>query len=212
MNERDSYGDDNWISRSGQKAGKNFLNMSIPRPPSASKRSIAATVNSPRSYVPSRPPLLRDIEEFLAKKLTDISTEEPMTEDWLSNKRLRVYREAFQLYIDEFNIYKPFLNAVKYEYECTLDFFSSRYNQCGISVFLNSSFRSRNFVALKTDLVSKERENIQKLKAKDAAHENIIRELQAEKAALERQIVERDRTIGVLQTQACCKSDLANET
>jgi hypothetical protein len=126
MNEREMYGEDTWMSRQGNTMGRNELDSSIPRPPSASKRSMAASMNSPRSYVPSRPPLLKDIEDFLSKKLGDISPGEPMSEDWLSNKRLRVYREAFQMYIDEFNIYKPFLNAVKYEYESTLDFFSSR--------------------------------------------------------------------------------------
>ena len=77
--------------------------------------------------MPSRPPLLKDIEDFLAQNLPPIAIAESLSEDWLSNKRLRVYRDAFQLFIDEFNIYKPFLNAVKYEYDATLDFLSARY-------------------------------------------------------------------------------------
>ena len=75
---------------------------------------------------------MREIEEFLVHNLNPISTDDTLTEDWLSNKRLRVYREAFQRFIDEFNIYKPFLNEVKYEYEATLDFLASRYHSKGI--------------------------------------------------------------------------------
>jgi hypothetical protein len=51
--------------------------------------------------------------------------------------------------------------------------------------------------------VSKERENIQKIKAKDAAHEIVVQALQDQKDLLERQLAERDSTIGVLQTQVC---------
>jgi hypothetical protein len=67
----------------------------------------------------------------------------------------------------------------------------------------NHALRSRNFVTLKTDIVSKERENIQKIKAKDAAHEIVVQALQDQKDLLERQLAERDSTIGVLQTQVC---------
>ena len=135
MTERKLFEEENWLGKGNSIAREN-LEITIPHPPSASKRSLGLTPNSalssPRAYVPSRPPLLREIEEFLVHNLNPISTDDTLTEDWLSNKRLRVYREAFQRFIDEFNIYKPFLNEVKYEYEATLDFLASRYHSKGI--------------------------------------------------------------------------------
>ena len=61
--------------------------------------------------------------------------------------------------------------------------------------------RSRKFLSLKTDLVSKEREYIQKLKAKDALHEAAIQEMQVTQVSLERQLVSKDKTIAELQAQ-----------
>jgi hypothetical protein len=40
--------------------------------------------------------------------------------------RLAVYREAFQRFIDDFNIYRPFLQSVKVEYESAIDILLDR--------------------------------------------------------------------------------------
>ena len=124
----------NWIHPNEEDLSPNRLffdlNNSLPQPPLSLRSSKGINkISSPRTYVPSRPPLLHQIEEFLQQNLEKLALEDttsitPQTEDWLANKRLKIYRDAFSLYINEFNIYKPFLLAVKHEYETVLDYFS----------------------------------------------------------------------------------------
>ena len=64
-----------------------------------------------------------------------------------------------------------------------------------------SCARSRNFLSIKTDVVSKEREFIQKLKAKDAQHEVAMQEMHVKTNAFERQLLSKDQIIAELQSQ-----------
>jgi hypothetical protein len=117
-----------WL-RGAERTSPTMFDGLEPQPPSTlrSSKGTGHVISSPRTYVPSRPVLLRQIDEYLHEKLSSLSTEDQaFTEDWLGNQRLKAYREAFQMYIDESNIYKPFLLALKHEYEVVLDFFSGR--------------------------------------------------------------------------------------
>jgi hypothetical protein len=117
-----------WL-RSAERTSPTMFDGLEPQPPSTLRSSKVTThlVSSPRTYVSSRPALLRQIDEYLHEKLSALSADDQaFTEDWLGNQRLKAYREAFQMYIDESNIYKPFLLALKHEYEVLLDFFSGR--------------------------------------------------------------------------------------
>lgn len=119
----------NWLNNEENLLTNNLNDLIEPQPPSTLRSSKGMNkISSPRTYVPSRPVLLRQIEEYLHNNLDNLIIDENIqTEDWLANKRLKIYRDAFQMYIDEFNIYKPFLLSVKHEYETMLDFFSVRF-------------------------------------------------------------------------------------
>lgn len=102
-----------------------------PQPPTTirpSKHTSSNFIASPiRTYVPSRPQLLKQIEDYLHQNLSNLTPDDLLlTEEWLGNKKLQIYREAFQMYINDSNVYKPFLMDVKHEYEVILDFFCGR--------------------------------------------------------------------------------------
>jgi hypothetical protein len=178
-----------WL-REAENTSANIFDSIEPQPPStlrSSKGTHGKTISSPRTYVPSRPLLLRHIEEYLQEHLSQLTVDDQTyTEDWLANKKLQIYREAFQLYLNDSNIYKPFLLAVKHEYEVLLDFFSGR---------------ARNQLKVKTDVASRQREFVQQLKQKDEDHREEVRRLKNELAFLQKQLISKDSVITAHQTQ-----------
>jgi hypothetical protein len=115
-----------WL-REAENTSANIFDSIEPQPPSTLRSSKGKTISSPRTYVPSRPQLLRHIEGYLHEHLSQLTEDDQtFSEDWLGNKKFQIYREAFQMYLDDSNIYKPFLLAVKHEYEVLLDYFSGR--------------------------------------------------------------------------------------
>ena len=175
-------------------------NIVSPRPPSTSKRSTSAsmkhkmpkfTASSSRQYNIARPPLLVELEQFIASQLDDVSresnsSEQPETDDWLSMRRLMIYKDAFQRFIEEFNIYKPILSAIKYEYETAFDYFSSK---------------ARNHLSTKTEFVTYERAHTQKLAQKDQQHEAALAALQEKNVLLEKKLAEKTKELQITQAQ-----------
>ena len=101
-------------------------------------------------------------------------------------KRLSIYRAAFARFIDEFNIYKPFLVAVKHEYEAALDHYSNN---------------TRNNLNIRSELITKEREFSQKLAQKDQECATKIAECEHQKHLMDTILQQKDRELERLQKQ-----------
>jgi chromosome segregation ATPase len=169
-----------------------------PRPPTVSKRSSSAAMkkmpkfSTGRQYNISRPPLLVELEEFIASQLNELKREnemtgeEPQTDDWLSMSRLRIYKEAFQRFIEEFNIYKPILTAIKYEYETAFDYFSSK---------------ARNHLSTKTEFVTYERQHSQKMAQKDQQHAAVVAALEAKNAEMEEKLAKKAKELQIANAE-----------
>jgi hypothetical protein len=208
------YGSENWsLKRNNHVAGnappggndrntdtgRRSNDIVSPRPPSTSKRSTSASMKhkmpkftSTRQYNISRPPLLIELEQFIASQLDDLkresnlNTTEPETDDWLSMRRLKIYKDAFQRFIEEFNIYRPILTAIKYEYETAFDYFSSK---------------ARNHMSTKTEFVTYEREHTQKMAQKDQQHDLKVAALEAKNAAVEKKLADKIKELRIMNAQ-----------
>lgn len=134
----------------------------FPVPPETPKRSKATLFTN--KYVSSaeggksageRGNLLVAVNKIVADGLKGIA----MTDHHEDVKllRLQVYRKAFQHLIDGFNIYKPFLSAVKNEYDTLIDEF-------GADLRIVSD--------LKVELRMKEQDFNAKMKAKEQSFRN----------------------------------------
>jgi hypothetical protein len=154
------------------------INPVDPKPPSSTKRTTGSfkqhKVENQRLYNMTNPPLLTELENFLQTnlselKLTDSTATTNETADWLSMKKLKIYRDAFGRFIEEFNIYKPFLLSVKHEYENALDYISNE---------------ARNTLPLKTELIARERECNQKIIQKELECNEQIRLLTQERDSM----------------------------
>lgn len=209
MNEssNDLYGSDNWsfkrINHLGTRGNDTSAIIDIsrsndasPRPPSTSKRSASASMkhkvpvlSTGRQYNISRPPLLVELEQFIATQMDELkreNVEEPETDDWLSMRRLTIYKDAFQRFIEEFNIYKPILTAIKYEYESAFDYFSSK---------------ARKEMSTKTEFVTHEREHSQKMAQKDQQHAAIVEALEIKNALVEKKLAEKTKELQITNAQ-----------
>ncbi len=98
---------------------KKFSNIDVMPPP--------ASARSPRggyfqNYSLNKPQLLTELNEIVAfglKKIANVKATEDFV-DGADLSRLDVYREAFARFIEDFNIYKPFLNQLKLEYDTAI--------------------------------------------------------------------------------------------
>ena len=83
-------------------------------------------------YNMSKPALMEEMKTHIDKGLhsieSDLSDKNISDEIDIRLRTLNVYREAFQKFIDECNIYRPVLSSIKHEYEKTLEFYNSNFN------------------------------------------------------------------------------------
>ena len=85
----------------------------LPKPSTFAKRSLAFL-----PFKSSSPQLLVELNRIVDAGLRQLGMDGQ--EDVLE-ARLTIYKEAFQRFIDDFNIYRPFLQSVKAEYESSID-------------------------------------------------------------------------------------------
>ena len=97
-----------------------------PQPPCLPKPSGSTIVGGKityDSYSLVKPQLLIEINEIISNGLKKIEKDNQKTNDDKVSKgtvnfsKLEVYRDAFQRFIEDSTIYRPFLNAVKHEYD-----------------------------------------------------------------------------------------------
>ena len=178
----------NWLtgfSRQRQNHLEDFKTISIgtdvsdPHPPSGNSakktgkfgpgaRSKLVT-NAFENYNMSRPKLLVELENFILTRLNALSDGQAQMgkmnkegdKDFCSD-RLLIYKEAFQLYIDECNIYRPILAAVKHEYEAAL---------------MHEKNEVEKFSSLKVTSAIKEHEYQEQLKETESVHADQVKSL-----------------------------------
>ena len=73
----------------------------------------------------SQPKLLQELEKFVESELNVLGVDRGDAAE-PNAARLQVYREAFRHFMEEFRTYKPFLSAVKNEYDSVLDKYARR--------------------------------------------------------------------------------------
>ena len=73
----------------------------------------------------SQPKLLQELEQFVESELNVLGVNRGDASE-PNAARLQVYREAFRHFMEEFRTYKPFLSAVKNEYDSVLDKYARR--------------------------------------------------------------------------------------
>jgi DNA repair ATPase RecN len=102
-----------------------------PRPPElpkASKSSISSFLTN-KIIKPfengsiRKSPLLEELSSILAKGLKSLDNDHNSNifDTSYNPARLEIYKEIFHRYIEECNIYKPLLSAIKYEYDNALE-------------------------------------------------------------------------------------------
>jgi DNA repair exonuclease SbcCD ATPase subunit len=132
-----------------------------------------------KQYRSTRPALLEELNAILNSRLQ----KDAVTDDARMHN-FQVYREAFQRFIDDFNIYKQFLTSVKHEYDSHIEKFA---------------YEIRTVTALRTELATKEQEYGMLLRTVERAQEHKMVDIDNEKRALEKSLKEQAAVLKNLQ-------------
>lgn len=173
-----------------------------PRPPKNVTSEYTRVVMMEQYHKPSRHPLLAELNDIVSSGLKlleqsgpnpNSSTDGGVDKDF-SVARLEVYRDAFQRYIEEFNIYRPFLSEVKHEYDSVIE---TLWNKLHAS----SSIRSH--------LAAIEKKHVAEIHEIEHANSQKIQILEEENKRLEalfnakvREFDEREEEMGVLRASS----------
>ena len=87
----------------------------VPQPPKIHSNKLKCL--SFMNHRLSSPQLLSDLNLFIESGLRNLKKNECISQE----AKLDVFRNAFQIFIDEFNIYRPFLQSVKNEYDNAIE-------------------------------------------------------------------------------------------
>jgi hypothetical protein len=158
------------------EARKNHKINKEPRPPDLPKSSAYAqkgVVFQP--YKSTCPQLLTDINGLVNAGLYQIRKE---GQEDVPEARLSVYQEAFQRFIDDFNIYRPFLESVKVQYESVIDDLQNR---------LESA------LSIPGDIAENNEEHTITVKELEQKCASQIRELEKEKRLLMEQLSNKEK-------------------
>ena len=156
----------------------------VPKPPDNPKSSLnahlIAQVKNFKPYKSTRPALLDELNAMLDAKLNkDAMTEEARMHNF------QVYREAFQRFIEEFNIYKQFLTTIKHEYDAHIEKFA---------------YEIRTVTSLRTELATKEQEYSMILKNIERSEEAKVQDIENDKLTLQKEF--KDQTKGLKKLEA----------
>lgn len=152
----------------------------MPIPPNHPKRSVISKTAITEPTHSDRSNLLQTVNSMVEKGLSQASG----TEYEIKMHRLAVYKEAFSYLINEFNLYRPFLSQVKYEYDTVLA-------DLGEDVRCVSD--------LKVEMLMKEREFATKLKAKEFSYRAELASRSTLIANAEAEVKKKDEEIGALR-------------
>eukprot|EP00596_Hydrurales_sp_CCMP1899_P011017 CAMPEP_0119045208 /NCGR_PEP_ID=MMETSP1177-20130426/38036_1 /TAXON_ID=2985 /ORGANISM="Ochromonas sp, Strain CCMP1899" /LENGTH=127 /DNA_ID=CAMNT_0007016595 /DNA_START=135 /DNA_END=515 /DNA_ORIENTATION=+ len=119
----------------------------IPKPPNLPKPSSYKQKNL--AFLPfksSSPDLLAELKRLIEGGLREVRIED--REDVL-DARLVVFQKAFQRFIDDFGIYRPFLESVKLEYDNMIDELWQRIRSVPTNELEYAMKEERNIIAMK---------------------------------------------------------------
>jgi len=152
----------------------------LPRPPDQPRPSSVAAFSAFRS---ASPQLLAEINRMLQTGLHELKKKGI---DGAVEATLEVYKAAFARFIDEFNIYRPFLLSVKAQYERALDAVSERV---------------RTAATYHVDFATKDEEHAQEVRELTRKQVQQLNELKEAYAAAMRQAADHDRRATSLEAQ-----------
>ena len=90
-----------------------------------STKSSSFVATAQQHDTTAAPKLLQELDHFVQSELDILGAERGESSE-PNAARLQVYREAFRHFMEEFRTYKPFLSAVKNEYDSVLDKYARR--------------------------------------------------------------------------------------
>ena len=137
-------------------------------PPTA--LSYRRPASSPSRKGPAKYPLVSELTEFIENGLKTLDYTSLSTSTDLPVARLEVFREAFTKFIDEFNIYRPFLLDIKREYDAVIEALWEKYNDT---------------LHIRSHLASEEKAHALANFEQENAHRQIVDELKTEITRLE---------------------------
>ncbi len=149
-----------------------------PVPPAVPKRSHPAGKVVIDTASSDRGSLLHAVNSIVEAGLKELSMHGNEYDTKL--QKLEIYKSAFQHLINEFNLYRPFLSAVKNEYD---------------SVIERLSEDIRSVSALRVETVMKEQDHAVKMKSKEQAFRTEISAKNSQILALERELKKRDEDL-----------------
>lgn len=143
-------------------------------PLDSSSRNTALSYRRPASSSsrkgPAKYPLVSDLAEFIENGLKSLDYTTLSTSTDLPVARLEIFREAFTKFIDEFNIYRPFLLDIKREYDAVIEALWEKYNDT---------------LHIRSHLASEEKAHALANLEQENAHRQCIDELKTEITRLE---------------------------
>jgi len=171
----------------------------FPTPPPTSNSFVAAPAASQqfgnitnfKQYRSTRPALLEELNSMLNSRLQ----KDAVTDDARMHN-FQIYREAFQRFIDDFNIYKQFLTSVKHEYDSHIEKFA---------------YEIRTVTGLRTELATKEQEYGMLLRTVERAQEHKMVDIDNEKRGLEKSLKEQAAVLKNLQSDNVRLTTSANK-
>jgi len=172
-----------------------------PRPPETPKKSSKqSSIPNSLTFQPyhfTNPALLQEINNILStgfQKLSLDKNDASKTNGYKNDldtendglDKLQVYREAFARFIEDFNIYRPFLLSVKNEYDRVVNLYATQIHL---------------ILSLQSQLATKEQEFQFKIKDHEHNTADVLTEAEIQRKALEKMIVEKDKEFNALQSQ-----------
>eukprot|EP01041_Mallomonas_annulata_P000948 gene948-1843_t len=169
------------LKNAGQKVNE-------PRQPEGPKRSAISTYSKAvafKPYVNSNPALLQEVNNIVTTGLVNLRKVDVSNTTSNELDVLQIYSEAFERFIDEFTIYRPFLLSVKHEYDKIVSMYSS---QAHVVLSLKSQFATRE-----NECNTEKKELIK-------GHERSMEEAKLHIKSLEKILFEREKEIFSLST------------
>ena len=172
------------IQRTGEQVPEKP--MAYPVPPETPRRSqTLIQTHKPATLAETgeRTNLLSTVNNMVSQGLKNLATQDCNSD--YSMQRLQVYRDAFQHLINEFNLYKPFLSAVKNEYDSIIDNFGDDL---------------RSVADIKVELRMKDQDFSSKMKAKDQSFRNELVARSSQILSLEKELRKKDDDIAAMKS------------
>ena len=183
------------------KRNKKGEKYDSPRPPDAPRRSLVSKYSKPITFnhhQTTHPILLQEVNNMVSEGLNKLSKVANAGENDQSDgiEKVDIYSKAFQRYINDCNIYQPFLLSVKQEYDKIVNLYSGQIHM------INS---------LQSQLATKEHEFLFRLKEVEQAHSIAMADADQHKKMLEKIIADKERDLNATNLQVAHYKKIAEK-